>query len=270
MTAEAFAPAKINLALHVTDQRVDGYHLLDSLVVFADVGDHLWFSPANELSLEIIGPFSAGVPTDHRNLVWRAAEKCGMTGHIRLQKNLPHGGGIGGGSADAAAVLRHAFRGEERDRLAVALGLGADVPVCLSSRAQRMKGVGDVLSCAGPLPELDMVLANPRVPVPTLEVFKALESKCNAPMAEIPAGSSREEFMQWITNQRNDLQPVAAQRFPEIGQVLEALGDADLARMSGSGGTCFGLYPDSNAAAAAARRIAADHPEWWVTTTRIT
>ncbi len=270
MTAEAFAPAKINLALHVTGHRADGYHLLDSLVVFADVGDRLWFRPANELSLEVVGPFSAGVPTDHRNLVWRAAEKCRFTGHIRLQKNLPHGGGIGGGSADAAAVLRNTFRGAERDRLAVALELGADVPVCLSTRAQRMQGVGDDLSCAGSLPELDMVLANPRVPVPTPDVFKALENKRNAPMAKIPVGSSREEFMEWITNQRNDLQPVAMQLFPEIIPALEALQDADLARMSGSGGTCFGLYPDSAAAAEAAHRIAAEHPEWWVTTTRIT
>ncbi|MDG1068196.1 MAG: 4-(cytidine 5'-diphospho)-2-C-methyl-D-erythritol kinase, partial [Sulfitobacter sp.] len=165
MTSEGFAPAKVNLTLHVTGQRADGYHLLDSLVVFADIGDRLWFDAGPQMRISVTGPFAEGVPVDQRNLVWQAAVLAGWTGHITLEKNLPHGAGIGGGSSDAAAVLR-AFGGT-----ADALQLGADVPVCLAHAPQRMRGIGEILDPIAPLPDLEIVLVNPRVAVPTAPVF---------------------------------------------------------------------------------------------------
>ena len=257
-SAEVFAPAKINLTLHVTGQRPDGYHLLDSLVVFADIGDRLWFEPATRMALTVTGPFAKGVPVDATNLVWQAAEATGRRCHIRLEKNLPHGAGLGGGSADAAAVLR-AFGAPEH-----AARLGADVPVCLSAEPQRMQGIGEVLSPVWPVPKWDMVLVNPGVGIATLDVFKALEAKQNAEMGLLPAWRSKPEFLTWLGQQRNDLEPAARHLVPVIGVALEALGDARLARMSGSGTTSFGLYDSRSKARAAARRIAATHPEWWV------
>jgi len=256
MTIEGFAPAKINLTLHVTGQRADGYHLLDSLVAFADVGDRLWFEPEPLMRITVSGPFAQGVPTDQRNLVWQAAELAGWRGHIRLEKNLPHGAGIGGGSSDAAAVLR-AFGGADR-----ALALGADVPVCLSHAPQRMRGIGDLLSKVPDLPDLDILLVNSGSVVPTGAVFGGLASKNNLGMlAEIPTFEKAGDFVLWLVDQRNDLEPPAKDVAPEISTVLAALDDALLARMSGSGATCFGLYHDATVAAA---RIKAAHPEWWV------
>ena len=150
-TNEAFAPAKINLTLHVTGRRADGYHLLDSLVVFADLGDRLWLDPGAQMSLEVSGPFADGVPRDDSNLVWRAAMAAGWRGAIRLEKNLPHGAGIGGGSADAAALLR-ALHGDDAMRVIgpeATLALGADVPVCLHTGPQRMRGIGEQLTRLG-------------------------------------------------------------------------------------------------------------------------
>lgn len=261
MTAEAFAPAKINLTLHVTRQRADGYHLLDSLVVFADIGDRLWFSPATQLQITVMGPFAEGVPTDARNLVWRAAELAGWTGHITLEKNLPHGAGIGGGSSDAAAVLRMFGAGDQ------ALSLGADVPVCLSSAPQRMRGIGEVLEPLAPLPDLEILLVNPKVPVPTGPVFAGLTSKQNAPMPELPEFSDAEAFCRWLSARRNDLEAPARRLAPQVETALPALNDALFARMSGSGATCFGLYEQG--AAAAAARITQAHPDWWVRAGRV-
>ena len=156
MRIEAFAPAKINLTLHVTGQRPGGYHLLDSLVLFADVGDRLWLDAGPDMSVEVFGPFAKGVPTDERNLVWAAAQLAGWSGRIQLEKNLPHGAGIGGGSSDAAAVLR--ALGADID----GGNLGADVPVCCCSVATRMTGIGDILGPVVELPELFAVLANPK------------------------------------------------------------------------------------------------------------
>ena len=261
-TSEAFAPAKVNLTLHVTGQRADGYHLLDSLVVFADVGDRLWFETAPSMSLEVTGPFSVGVPEDDRNLVWRAAECAGKSLRIRLEKNLPHGAGIGGGSADAAAVLR-TFEAAE-----TAPHLGADVPVCLSNRPQRMQGVGERLVFEKAVPVCDLVLVNPAVPVATPDVFRALEKRNNSGMGEVPEWASKQAFVQWLGRQRNDLQKAAQSIAPVISDALIALEDALIARMSGSGSTCFGLYPDASAAVQAASRISAANPGWWVQHTK--
>lgn len=262
MTTEAFAPAKVNLTLHVTGQRSDGYHLLDSLVAFVDLGDRLWFEAGPEMRVDVTGPFAQGVPTDSRNLVWQAAQMAGWTGHIRLEKNLPHGAGIGSGSSDAAAVLR-SFGGVQ-----AAATLGADVPVCLSAGPQRMQGIGDVLTPLSPLPPMEILLVNPNVMVPTGPVFNALASKDNPPMPDkIPTFGDAISFCHWLGQQRNDLEAPAREIAPQIGGVLTALEGALLARMSGSGATCFGLY--ERGAAQAAQRIAQAHPSWWVASGRL-
>ena len=265
MATEAFAPAKINLTLHVTGQRADGYHLLDSLVVFADVGDRLWMEPADRMALQVTGAFAEGVPEDGRNLVWRAAGLAGVALRIRLEKTLPHGAGIGGGSSDAAAVLRR-FGGRAR-----AAELGADVPVCLSDAPQRMRGIGDELEEVAGVPALPLVLVNPGVHVPTPAVFRALERKDNPDMGEFPRWSSQAAFLSWLSAQRNDLEAPAIKTAPAIHDALEALRGAEdclLARMSGSGATCFGVFGSDAAARAAAEEIAAAHPDWWVQATR--
>ncbi|WP_299151968.1 4-(cytidine 5'-diphospho)-2-C-methyl-D-erythritol kinase [uncultured Tateyamaria sp.] len=258
MRSEAFAPAKINLTLHVTGQRADGYHLLDSLVVFADVGDRLWFDDSTSLNLKVTGRFAGGVPTDQRNLAWRAAEAADVTPHIRLEKNLPHGGGIGGGSADAAAVLRRF------DAPQAAVDLGADVPVCLSDAPQRMRGIGEDLSDVPGVPALDIVLVTPGVSVHTPDVFRRLVRKDNDGMGVLPTWADRAAFLGWLNEQRNDLQAPACDTAPAISAALTALQGAELARMSGSGSTCFGIYPTGMAAAEAAGRIAKAQPSWWV------
>lgn len=262
MATEAFAPAKINLTLHVTGQRADCYHMLDSLVMFADVGDRLWFEPGDELSLEVCGPFSDGVPTDRRNLVWQAAEMAGWFGHIRLEKNLPNGAGIGGGSADAAAVLRYL------DRPDVAADLGADVPVCLRATAQRMQGIGEVLTPVDRAPRLWAVLVNPGISVPTPMVFKGLVSKQNTAMPiGFPDFKSSREMMVWLSQMRNDLEAPAIAAEPMIGEVMRALSglpNVGLCRMSGSGGTCFALCDNQGWAELIARDLQKAHPNWWI------
>lgn len=260
-TLRLFAPAKINLTLHVTGQRPDGYHTLDSLVVFADVGDRLWLTPGVDLRLEVTGPFAPGVPTDARNLVWRAAELAGWRGQIRLEKNLPHGGGVGGGSADAGAVLR------ALDLQSGALSLGADVPVCRFGRAARMSGIGDQIAPAGNVPTFFAVLVNPGVHIATPEVFARLAVKTNAGMPDWPeSDASGRVWIEWLVARRNDLEEPAKQLAPDIAEACAALArtkEVLLVRMSGSGATCFGLYPSYRTAHTAAEAIAARHPEWW-------
>ncbi|WP_420396042.1 4-(cytidine 5'-diphospho)-2-C-methyl-D-erythritol kinase [Nioella sp.] len=268
------APAKINLALHVTGQRPDGYHLLDSLVVFAGVGDRLHFAPAPDLSLSVTGPMAEGVPTGPDNLILRAAALfgAGRGTAITLDKHLPHAAGIGGGSADAAATLRGLARlwNCPLPDSASVLTLGADVPVCLSRAPQRMAGIGDVLSPVPPIPSLHAVLVNPRVAVPTGAVFRGLTSKQNAPM-DPPDWDGFASFTEWLSRQRNDLEPPARALAPEIGEALTLLRNtgAALARMSGSGATCFGLFETEGQAAEAARAISVAQPGWWVQDTAI-
>lgn len=266
MTAEAFAPAKINLSLHVTGQRDDGYHLLDSLVVFADIGDGLTFSSGPDLKLTVTGEHAAGVPDDGRNLVWQAAEALGWTGQITLNKVLPHGGGVGGGSSDAAATI-WALSGMGIDvPPRVPLALGADVPVCMTAQATRMRGIGDDLSPVD-LPHLPAVLVNPGVPVPTGAVFKALAWRENPPLPDdIPDFATTEDCAEWLSRQRNDLEVPAMGVARVIETTLDTLrltNRALLARMSGSGSTCFALYPSMKDAHFATYEIGAAHPEWW-------
>ncbi|ACL99941.1 4-(cytidine 5'-diphospho)-2-C-methyl-D-erythritol kinase [Cereibacter sphaeroides] len=274
---EAFARAKINLTLHVTGQRPDGYHLLDSLVVFADVGDRVRAEPAEALSLAITGPQAANLPVADDNLVLRAARTLGGQGaRLTLEKHLPVASGIGGGSADAAAALvalARLWQVPLPDPAAV-LKLGADVPVCLEGRAVRMAGVGEILTpLAAPLPEAWLVLANPGVSVPTPPVFKALARRDNPPMPDdLPGWPTVESLAALLATQRNDLEPPAIALAPEIARTRAALAAQPgclLARMSGSGATCFGLFAAEEAARAAAEAIGTQHPGWWVAPARM-
>ncbi|MGV6803498.1 MAG: 4-(cytidine 5'-diphospho)-2-C-methyl-D-erythritol kinase [Ruegeria sp.] len=266
MKTEAFAPAKINLTLHVTGQRADGYHLLDSLVVFADIGDRLEITSAPELSMTISGEHAAGVPADARNLAWKAGVAAGWAGHISLEKVLPHGAGIGGGSSDAAAVLSALSQQGNAISDDVPLSLGADVPVCLAGEATRMQGIGDRLVPVD-LPHLPAVLVNPGIPIPTPSVFKALITRQNPAMPDtIPAFDTAEECAHWLKGQRNDLEAPAMGLAHEIALAVSELRrtrEVLLARMSGSGSTCFALYPTVQAAHLAACEIGVAHPDWW-------
>ena len=267
---EVFAPAKINLTLHVIGQRADGYHLLDSLVAFADIGDRVTAIPAATPSLRVTGPLTKGVPTGPENLVLRAAALMDTPAAITLEKHLPAAAGIGGGSSDAAATLR-ALSALSGGRLPDDLGLslGADLPVCTLARAATMRGIGEEIAPVSGLPPLPAVLANPRVDVPTPAVFRALENKNNPVMTPIPQGTDFATFCRWLATERNDLEAPARAVAPEIDATLAALSDARLARMSGSGATCFGLYPTADAAQTAAARIRAAYPDWWVTATTL-
>lgn len=271
-TAETeFAPAKINLALHVTGQRPDGYHLIDSLVVFAPVGDRLTAVPADELSLTVTGPFAEGVPADESNLVLKAARLLGRGrgAAITLEKCLPVASGIGGGSADAAAALRALSRlwelplPDPEDVLA----LGADVPVCLDSRPARMRGIGEIVEPLPPPVPVNIVLANPGQAVSTPQVFALLSERENPPLPEIPAFASAADVARFAATCRNDLQKPAVTLASAIADVLAALRATEgclLARMSGSGATCFGLYADAEARDRARAALAGAHPDWWV------
>jgi 4-diphosphocytidyl-2-C-methyl-D-erythritol kinase len=267
-----FAPAKINLTLHVTGQRADGYHLLDSLVVFADVGDWVHLAPADRLTLAITGPQAAALPVSDDNLVLRAARLMGgACAAITLEKRLPVASGIGGGSADAAAALRACAEmwGCALPAAAEVLALGADVPVCLAGRPVRMTGVGEgLVPLAQPLPAGWLVLANPGVAVPTPAVFRALTKRDNAPMPGVlPQFATLAALAAFLHAQRNDLEPPAMQLAPVIASCKAALAAQRgclLARMSGSGATCFGLFADERAAIAAEAALQAAEPGWWV------
>ncbi|PTQ73458.1 4-(cytidine 5'-diphospho)-2-C-methyl-D-erythritol kinase [Celeribacter persicus] len=268
MTVKVFAPAKINLSLHVTGQREDGYHLLDSLVAFVDLGDQVTARPAAQSQLSVTGPFAEGVPTDGSNLVLRAAALAGYPMSLVLDKHLPPSSGIGGGSADAAATLRAAARlGADPVTAERALALGADVPVCLRSKPMRMRGIGDVLEPVF-IPALHMVLVNPKVEVSTSVVFKRLERKDNMAMPDLlPRWPDTLAFVDWLSTQRNDLEEPAVKLVPEVAAALAALALAPgalMVRMSGSGATCFALFADRYAADVAALQLAEGNPWWWV------
>ena len=270
---EERARAKVNLTLHVTGQRDDGYHLLDSFVVFPSFGDVVQVETANDLSLRLEGPEAQGLAAEPDNLVLRAARLFDTSrgAKITLHKHLPVSSGIGGGSADAAAALRALSRlwDVPLPETDAALGLGADVPVCLREETVRMRGIGEQLEPLSALPEgMGLVLINARVPVSTPRIFQALDSKTNPPMPdEIPAFATAQELCGWLKEQRNDLETPAMAQQPVIARVLQALEgeEALLARMSGSGATCFGLYGAHDNARAVSGRLAEAHPDWWVT-----
>lgn len=267
--AKTFAPAKVNLTLHVTGQRRDGYHLLDSLVMFADVGDRIALRPAGTNRLEVIGPRAQGVPTDGSNLVCKAADLYGIPVHITLSKHLPAMAGIGGGSSDAAATVLALAELTQNTQLPDVTALGADVRVCLTRHAARMRGIGEDVSRIDGMPPLFAVLANPGIEVSTPTVFGALPKKDNAPMPKkLPRWTSTRALIDWVSTQRNDLEAPAIKAAPEIAATLKALAalpGTRLARMSGSGATCFGLYETQMAAELAADQLRHAHPDWWIT-----
>lgn len=264
------ACAKINLTLHITGQRADGYHLLDSLVVFASIADQVEVAAADKLSLIIDGPYGAGLAADDGNLVMRAARLLhpNRGAAVRLTKELPVASGIGGGSADAAASLRALARLWEMPlpNPAGVATLGADVPACLHGRPLRLRGIGEQISDLPPLPALDIVLVNPGVAVPTPAVFKALTQKQNPAMADVlPNWPDAAAFCTWLARQRNDLLPPAMTLAPGIATVLAALRQSEclFAGMSGSGATCFALFVPGADAETARAAIAKAQPEWW-------
>ena len=274
-----FAPAKINLALHVTGQRPDGYHLIESIVAFVQTGDRLTARDASSDTFTLDGPFADALSRESDNLVLRARDtlraKTVTTTpvSIHLEKNLPVAAGIGGGSADAAACLRALQRlwslpDSPADLSGIAIGLGADVAMCLRPHPLFATGIGDVIETVSAMPTMPMVLINPKVPVLTPEVFQSLDNK-NNPGITPPTADTAEQWIAALQGLRNDLQAPAEEMLPVIADCSSALTDngALLARMSGSGATCFGLYADVQRAAAAAEAIRAVHAAWYVTAT---
>lgn len=276
-----FAPAKVNLALHVTGQRADGYHLLDTLVGFASVGDWVTLEAGTGPRLTIGGPERAALGREGPNLVLQTADEFWGKGNgpldLTLDKHLPVSSGIGGGSADAAATFRGlAWLTEPPDqaltltpeRMSRLLAIGADVPMCVASAPARVRGIGERIEPVPNLAKLAVVLVNPRVALPTPSVFKALSEKRNPGLSALPDDpGDAPALIRYLTLQRNDLQGPAIQLAPVIGAVLariEASAGCQLARMSGSGATCFGIYPAPAMADQAAAEIARDNPDWWV------
>jgi len=279
------ALAKVNLFLHVGPAMENGYHPLDSLVVFPRLADQITISPADDMSLSVSGPFAPGLESGSENLALRAAhalsEKLGIAPklHISLEKNLPIASGIGGGSADAAATLRALLRfwqAELSDAALneIALKLGSDVPCCIASTPLRMSGVGEVLTKAPLLPpEIPMVMANAGTPLSTAAVFKQFDRLEHARALQkhrFPDCGSMQALSHALASCRNDLEPAARALCPDVNAVLlalQALPRARLVRMAGSGGTCFALFNTTLEADAAARNLQSAEPKWWVQST---
>jgi 4-diphosphocytidyl-2-C-methyl-D-erythritol kinase len=281
------APAKVNLTLRVFGRRSDGYHEIESLVAFAEFGDRLRFSPGSGLTLAVNGPTAAKVGDIDGNLVLKAAREMtarqnGLTlGAFQLDKRLPVAAGLGGGSADAAAALRLIARanGLTRDDpqlYAAARAAGADVPVCLDSRPRIMRGIGDILSEPLTLPTLPAVLVNPGVAVATKEVFAgwatASAPSPRAGFAALGTPPTREALLEFLLAQSNDLERPAIALAPVIADVLAVLRNSvgcKMARMSGSGATCFALFASAAAAQKAAKALRGKFPNWWIRPTML-
>jgi 4-diphosphocytidyl-2-C-methyl-D-erythritol kinase len=275
------APAKVNLTLRVLGRRADGYHEIESLVAFADFGDRLSFTPGRALTLAVRGPSAAQAGATGENLVLKATRALAeripgiVPGAFDLEKNLPVAAGIGGGSADAAAALRLLVRANgiasDDPRLAAAAAAtGADVPICLHSRTRLMRGIGEILSPALELPPLHAVLVNPGVALATKDVFAgwrpAAEPGPPLDLAVI-ASADHARLLQTLTQQPNDLEAPAIKLAPAIAGVLaalRALPGCRLARMSGSGSTCFGLFDLATTAQGAAETLGHKYPQWWM------
>jgi len=272
------AAAKLNLYLHVVGRRADGYHLLDSLIAFAGVHDTVSAAPADALTLSVEGPFAAALSGGAGNLVLRAAGALADLAGVKpraalgLVKRLPVASGIGGGSADAAAALAALTAlwrvAPEQDALAkLALMLGADVPVCLAGKAAQVGGIGETIAPAPALPRVPLVLVNPHVPLSTPSVFKARSGAySNAAPLEAPPRDAR-GLAAALEARRNDLTEAAIGLVPEISAILatlEAQRGCLIARMSGSGATCFAFFAQTEEAEAAASALRAAKPRWWV------
>lgn len=275
------APAKLNLALHVTGRRPDGYHALEMLVAFADVCDEIEAAPARRDGLTITGPFAAALGSSESNLVlkalgafrarWPEALPEGIA--LKLEKNLPVAAGLGGGSADAAAALRlFAAMGTGQfafaELMQIATGLGADVPMCLYSRPAEVRGLGEIVTPLASFPACHVVLVNPLVPVATADVFRWLASRENPRLPALGDPLTRPaQLGLWLGETRNDLEPPAMALVPAIAELKARLARIEgciLARMSGSGATVFGLFGSAAQAHQAAHDLRTQWPDYWV------
>jgi 4-diphosphocytidyl-2-C-methyl-D-erythritol kinase len=281
------APAKVNLTLRVLARRADGYHEIESLVAFADVGDRLCFAPGGNLALTVRGPSAAAAGDGNDNLVHKAASALAARrpgialGAFDLDKCLPVAAGLGGGSSDAAAALRlialaNAIASDDPDLYVAARATGADVPVCLDPRPRIMRGIGEILSAPLQLPPLPALLVNPGVALPTKAVFAAWQPATTPAVPHDVAAlvklTSAGELVRLLATQANDLEAPAIAIQPIIGQVLAALrglAGCSLARMSGSGATCFGLFATAAAVGKAADVLRDKYPAWWVQPTTL-
>ena len=280
------ARAKVNLTLHIKGKRSDGYHELESLVVFADVCDELIFTPASEDSLSLEGPFAGLV--DGENLVLKAkravASWLGVTIHgaFRLKKNIPVAAGLGGGSSDAAAAIRALLKvcdnaAPAKAFISQSAAIGADVPVCLQNSAAWMCGLGERVTPVSGLTPLPAILVNPRIKLSTAAVFKTLNAKPLqpeevGPPPAFPGWKTPQEAAAWLKEGRNDLEAPAIALEPAVERVLATLRRLDgclLSRLSGSGPTCFGIFSTQDAAGEAAREIERGYPKWWVQPTTL-
>ncbi len=272
------APAKINLFLHITGKREDGYHLIQSLMVFVDVGDVLDFSKHDGLFIDVEGDFAGEMPMANDNLIYKAATllaaeyKIQPKGAVKLTKNLPVASGIAGGSSDSAAALRGFARlwglPEEYERIQrISQKLGADVPACFIGKPVWAEGIGEKMTRLPEMPAMHFVLVNPLVQTPTPEVFRRYSSKFSP---AIQFSGRRKTMHEWIADlklYRNDLTDAALQVTPEIKDVLQALQETPnchFARLSGSGATCYGVYDNQDAAIAAVNKLKQRYPRWWI------
>jgi 4-diphosphocytidyl-2-C-methyl-D-erythritol kinase len=283
MAITELAPAKINLDLHVTGRRSDGYHELDSLTAFAAFGDRLVLHEHDRLALEVVGPFAGALAAEPDNLVLRAARHlaacAGRAAAVRivLDKRIPVAAGLGGGSADAAAALRGLSRLwrldlAPGDLAGLAAGLGADLPVCLAACTARMRGIGERLEPWDGLPPLAVLLVNPDAPLATAAVFGALEAIGPRTERAWPPPCEQDGFLAWLRAGANHLEAPARRILPQIGDVLALLAAQEgcaLARMSGSGATCFGLFAAAAARDAATVAIGRARPGWWLAASTI-
>ena len=280
-----FAPAKINLTLHVTKKLANGYHALDSLVSFADIGDEIEITPSPDFSFEVDGPMAGGLRGRDKdagpqssNLVvkaaWRLAQSAGRSPNvsIRLTKNLPAGAGIGGGSSDAASVIWALCGLWDIPRDAefvkeLLIALGADVPICFEAAPARIKGIGDVFEPVPTLPEMPIVLAYPGKPCSTVDVFRGFDGVFREVVTMPQDFSDQSDVIEFLKRCDNDLTAAALKTVPDIDNVLRELEVQDgcqLSRMSGSGSCCFGIFSNEDMAVQAAISIRDDNPDWWV------
>lgn len=279
------ASAKLNLFLHITGKRADGYHLLQSLMVFVDIGDTLSFAPHDSLFIDVEGRFGGSLTDPQDNLIYKAARilaeeyKTQPRGKIILDKKLPVASGMAGGSADAAAALKGLSRlwglPEEPDRLRrIAEKLGADVPACLGRKTVWAEGVGEKMTPLPGMPDMHFILVNPLIETPTAEVFKIFRDRGRYSPA-IQFMGRRKTQLEWIADLKmyhNDLTDAAIQVTPEIATILQAIDETagcHFSRLSGSGATCFGVYDNQKSAAAAVNKLRMEHPQWWTVASNI-
>ncbi|MDX1975817.1 MAG: 4-(cytidine 5'-diphospho)-2-C-methyl-D-erythritol kinase [Rickettsiales bacterium] len=284
MPAKSYiAPAKLNLFLHVVGKRADSFHLLESLVVFTAFGDRVTIDPHPHLALDIDGPLADALHSEPNNLVWRAArllaDAFGKPDNIRitLEKHIPIGAGLGGGSSDAATVLMALAQWwgidpQHPNLVTIAGQLGSDVPVCLNRTLSWMAGVGEQTRPIASTFSMPVLLANPRKTLITADIFRRYGDAFSPSVAPPSDGMTSEQLLEYITPMQNDLEQAAIQLVPEIAQlvsVLQNLPGCKLARMSGSGATCFGLFTNQAALQAAHQQITHTHPQWWVQPTEL-